>query len=377
MAQTNFTPILLYASSTAAAVPLAANLTNSATGSEIAINVADKNLFFKDSTNAVNTVPIRQSSTSSNGWLSSTDWNTFNGKAPSVTFTTGYVPFGQGTTTLNQSSNLFFSGTNLGIGLVNGTSKLEVAGTGANNAGARATYEGTIKINEAGSFSLQTTGGLEFKGSVFGSGYGSKIFSTDSGSLLFGNRANSATWIERVRLVSSGEFLVGCTGLPAATRALGFAAKEASTGGIQIYQVGSNTDWAINSTSGSIANFYSDNGSALVFAGSISVNSNITTYGSVSDYRLKENVTPVTNALAVIDKLNPVDFTWKDSDVKGQSFIAHELQAVFPSAVMGEKDAVKKDGKPDYQNIDTSYLIATLVAAVKELKAELDLLKAK
>ena len=80
MAQTNFTPILLYASSTVAAVPLAANLTNSATGSEIAINVADKNLFFKDSTNAVNTVPIRQSSTSSNGWLSNTDWNTFNGK---------------------------------------------------------------------------------------------------------------------------------------------------------------------------------------------------------------------------------------------------------------------------------------------------------
>ena len=57
----NFTPILLYGSSTTAAVPLAANLTNSATGSEIAINIADKNLFFKDSTNTVNTVPIRQS----------------------------------------------------------------------------------------------------------------------------------------------------------------------------------------------------------------------------------------------------------------------------------------------------------------------------
>jgi hypothetical protein len=81
MAQTNFTPILLYSSSTAAAVPLAANLINSATGSEIAINIADKNLFFKDSGGVVNTVPIRQSSTSSNGWLSNTDWNTFNNKS--------------------------------------------------------------------------------------------------------------------------------------------------------------------------------------------------------------------------------------------------------------------------------------------------------
>jgi hypothetical protein len=49
MAQTNFTPILLYASSTPTNVPSAGNLTNSATGSEIAINIADKNLFFKDS----------------------------------------------------------------------------------------------------------------------------------------------------------------------------------------------------------------------------------------------------------------------------------------------------------------------------------------
>lgn len=115
MAQTNFTPILLYASSTPTSVPSASNLTNSATGSEIAINVADKNLFFKDSTNAVNTVPIRQSSTSSNGWLSSTDWNTFNSKAPSVTFTSNYIPFGQGTTTLNQSAALTFDGTNLSV----------------------------------------------------------------------------------------------------------------------------------------------------------------------------------------------------------------------------------------------------------------------
>ena len=49
MAQTNFTPILLYASSTPTNVPLAANLTNNTIGAELAINIADKNLFFKDS----------------------------------------------------------------------------------------------------------------------------------------------------------------------------------------------------------------------------------------------------------------------------------------------------------------------------------------
>jgi len=98
---------------------------------------------------------------------------------------------------------------NVGIGLTNGTAKLTVAGTGAQNAVATATYIGSIQINESGSSSLQTTGGLEFKGSVFGAGYGSKIFSTDSGDLLFGNRNNSATWSESMRINSSGNVGIG------------------------------------------------------------------------------------------------------------------------------------------------------------------------
>lgn len=88
MAATGKTPILLYGSTTPTNAPAAGNLTNSSDGCEIAINVADKNLFFKDSTNAVNTVPIRQSSASSNGWLSSTDWSTFNSKQPAGTYVT-------------------------------------------------------------------------------------------------------------------------------------------------------------------------------------------------------------------------------------------------------------------------------------------------
>jgi hypothetical protein len=116
----NFTPILLYGSSTVAAVPLAANLTNSATGSEIAINVADKNLFFKDSGGVVNTVPIRQSSTSSNGWLSSTDWNTFNGKAPATS----------GTSILYGNGSGGFSNVTIGSGITFAGGTLSATGSG-------------------------------------------------------------------------------------------------------------------------------------------------------------------------------------------------------------------------------------------------------
>jgi hypothetical protein len=132
----NFTPILLYGSSTVAAVPLAANLTNSGTGSEIAINVADKNLFFKDSGGVVNTVPIRQSSISSNGWLSSTDWNTFNGKAPATS----------GTSLLYGNGSGGFSNVTIGTGITFAGGTLSATGSG----GTVTSVTGTAPVVSSG-----------------------------------------------------------------------------------------------------------------------------------------------------------------------------------------------------------------------------------
>jgi hypothetical protein len=56
MAQTGFTPILIYSSSTAAAAPSASNLTNSTLGSELAINITDGKLFYKDNANAIQVI---------------------------------------------------------------------------------------------------------------------------------------------------------------------------------------------------------------------------------------------------------------------------------------------------------------------------------
>ena len=56
MAQTGFTPLQIYSSSTAAAAPIAANLTNSTLGSELAINITDGKLFYKDNANAIQVI---------------------------------------------------------------------------------------------------------------------------------------------------------------------------------------------------------------------------------------------------------------------------------------------------------------------------------
>jgi len=119
--------------------------------------------------------------------------------------------------------------------------------------------------------------------------------------------------------------------------------------------------------------FYNPNGQV----GFINTNGSVTTYGSVSDYRLKENAQPMTGALAKILSLNPVTYTWKSDGSSGQGFIAHELQAVIPDAVSGTKDAVDEEGNPRYQGVDTSLVVATLVASVKELTALVTQLQAE
>ena len=104
---------------------------------------------------------------------------------------------------------------------------------------------------------------------------------------------------------------------------------------------------------------------------------NTTSYATSSDYRLKEDVQPMTGGLERVLQLKPCTYTWKKSGSVGEGFIAHELAEVCPAAVIGEKDAVNEDGGINPQMIDTSFLVATLVKALQELKAEVDSLKAQ
>ena len=84
----------------------------------------------------------------------------------------------------------------------------------------------------------------------------------------------------------------------------------------------------------------------------------------------------MTGALAKVAALKPCTYKWKVDGSDGEGFIAHELAEVCPQAVTGEKDAVDSEGNPQYQGIDTSFLVATLTAAIQELKAEFDAYKA-
>jgi hypothetical protein len=163
--------------------------------------------------------------------------------------------------------------------------------------------------------------------------------------------------VTRALIDTSGNLLVGTTSL-------------LNAGGFQLL---ARTDtplgaWKV-STNGFGFNLQNSSGTNV---GSIVIDSSSVSYNTSSDYRLKHDIQPMQNALATVAQLKPVTYKWNIDDSESQGFIAHELQEVVPECVTGEKDAVDAEGKPQYQGIDTSFLVATLTAAIQELKAIVD-----
>ena len=111
--------------------------------------------------------------------------------------------------------------------------------------------------------------------------------------------------------------------------------------------------------------------------GTITTNGTTTAYNTTSDYRLKENVQLMTGGLDTIAALKPVTYDWISNGSAGEGFIAHELQAVIPEAVYGEKDAVNDKGEIKPQGVDFGKIVPHLVAAIQELTTRLAALENK
>jgi hypothetical protein len=109
--------------------------------------------------------------------------------------------------------------------------------------------------------------------------------------------------------------------------------------------------------------------------GFINTNGLETNYGTSSDYRLKNSIQPMTNALETIKSLKPSKYKWNANGADGQGFIAHELQEIIPNAVSGEKDAVNEDGSIKPQGVDFGKIVVHLVAAMQEQQIQIDALK--
>lgn len=99
MAQTGYTPILIYSSSTASSAPAVGNLTNSTLGSELAINITDGKLFYKDNANAIQVIGWKVVPVSAGG-------------TGLTSLTANGILYAPTTSTMATSSGLTFDGTN-------------------------------------------------------------------------------------------------------------------------------------------------------------------------------------------------------------------------------------------------------------------------
>jgi hypothetical protein len=245
---------------------------------------------------------------------------------------------------------------NVGIGTAIPNSKLHVSSGAATITGASSTTARINMFNNAA-----TTGGL-----LLGQGYASGtdnigyMFNVSNAAVVFGTNDT-----ERMRIDSSGTVFAGVsslTGTPGVITAQGVLGSKYSFRS-HVNDTGLNGQMSFTNPNGIV--------------GSISTNGSTTTYATSSDYRLKENIVPMTNALGVVQALKPVTYKWKVDGSNGQGFIAHELAEVVPDCVTGEKDAVDAEGNPVHQGIDTSFLVATLTAAIQEQQTIINDLKAR
>jgi hypothetical protein len=263
---------------------------------------------------------------------------------------------------------------NVGIGLTAPTAKLVVAGGGA-----------AIQGN-----GFPTTGaGWEFYTDTT-TGSWAQSYSRTSSAWLDANwnaltHKYSTSGAERMRINSAGDVFIGGTTLNGSENTAGYSVGGAS------WRVSRNVTTNVNQIV-----FFNPNGAV----GAIQTNGSATSYNTSSDYRLKENVVPMQDALQRITQLKPSRFNFiADDSLVVDGFLAHEVQEVVPEAISGEKDAMRDeeyevtpavlddDGNettpavmdtrsvPDYQGIDQSKLVPLLVGAVQELTARLEALE--
>jgi len=173
--------------------------------------------------------------------------------------------------------------------------------------------------------------------------------------------AEGSSPTERMRIDSTGQVIINAiptsssAGATIESGGSAFFAKSGGSGPLQLARTTSN---------GTQITFYNQGSTA----GSITTNSTTTTqYNTSSDYRLKENVVPLTGAVNRLNQLPVHRFNFiADPDTTVDGFLAHEAQTVVPESVTGIKDEIDDEGNPIYQGIDQSKLVPLLTAALQE-----------
>lgn len=262
----------------------------------------------------------------------------------------------------------------------NGTPAATITSTGLNNTVIGATTPAAGSFTTLGATGTVSTGGVfQAKNGATNIGLlgsGTNIGGNVNDLVVYGQQAGNILIYPNGAL--SGTFSptgLAVTGNVSATNT-GSTQSGTFTGnsGTGAYTVGiSNT-----ATSGDnlMVGFFTD---ASVFRGNITYNraGGLIAYNTSSDRRAKMLFGEITNSGSIIDGMKVYDAMMKGATQHRPMFVADELMKVAPYAVIGEPDAVNKDGSPKYQQVDASSVVPLLVAELKSLRARVAQLEAK
>jgi hypothetical protein len=167
------------------------------------------------------------------------------------------------------------------------------------------------------------------------------------------NANDPITFTEAMTLDASGNLLVGTT--------------SGSFGSRLIISADSGTtSWATGPLAAAPLNYYiTANNTQGVFLNGTSA----TAWTAISDERFKDIIEPITNAVSKVGSLRSVIGKFKtDAEGTRRSFlIAQDVLAAFPEAAVANN--------PDKLGVTYTEVIPLLVAAIKELTAEVNALK--
>lgn len=244
-----------------------------------------------------------------------------------------------GKATINYNAN---SAYNTGLSVYNASSgssatvSFQLTNDAANRAGAYLTSSTCAFYGGANTFNLGTVESIPF-------------------TFLTGNT-------ERMRIDTSGNLILNY----GQSTTVGFTIYGQNTAGsnpiINLIAPGSNSGYIQYQRSGNQLQVVNQSGGVYLGA-------TATSWTALSDERFKDIIEPISDALNKVDALRSVVGKYKtDEEGKRRSFlIAQDVQDVFPEAV----DATN----PEQLGLAYSDVIPLLVAAIKELKAEVDALK--
>jgi hypothetical protein len=274
--------------------------------------------------------------------------NTAAGRNAGYSLTTGngnlFLGRVSGYSTTTGSKNTFVGG---GDGATNYSAGYFVT-TGSSNTiiGAYNGNQGGLDIRTASNYIVLSDGDGNPRG----------IFDAN-GSLLVGTTSTLTASNRKLNVLGSAGGTIAATG----------------TGGEPCLEA-----WQQATSGNNIFHQFGTEGTYTV-RGSISYNraGGLTVYNTTSDYRAKDIIGPIQDSGATIDALKVYEGQMKGATQSRPMLVAHEAQAITPYAVTGEKDAVKEDGTPNYQQMDVSSLVPLLIAEIQSLRIRISQLEAK